>query len=352
MGRRKVKLHLQICKDDGSEKPSVVWADFFARFRFNLEELIAHLKEGSGKQFSEIPFVYQCLDDLGYWTLVRQSDVFEFTAELEHSLRQQFKVLSSTFDYSVGDTLLWGDLNRAQTQRYLIRVVEKVVEGEQELFRVELLSSGATILVSRFELDYWNSTGSSLPNDNLMEAIDWDSDNFWLKRLGDFKEKMATQQFQFNFSAEGSELAIQQAALLNEIKTFFTLTPGASSQRGRGLGYFACGQGEYEDSALVMAFALQALGQQFGIKARLWGFESEGKAKPSFLIVQTDKSGASFETWKELTLKHPLYRPIQRPLSEVLRKVLANGPFGNEESLTMIRGSLEETGISESLTLD
>jgi hypothetical protein len=170
-----------------------------------------------------------------------------------------------------------------------------------------------------------------------------------LKRVSDFKDKMASQQFQFDFSGEASDIAKQQNALLNEIKIFFALSPGLKSQSGRGLGYLACGQGDYEETALVMAFAIQALGQQFGIRARLWGFEKEEKTKPSFLLIQTDKSGVAIESWKELTLNHPLYRPIQRPLSEVLRKVLANGPFGKEESLILVRGSLEEPVAEESL---
>ncbi len=348
-GSGKVKFHLQICKDDGNYRPSIIWADFFARFRFNLEELMAYLKGVSGKLYSDAPFAYQCLDDLGYWTFIRQSDVFELTPELENSLRHQFDFLSSVFEYSIGDTLLWGDLNRPQTKRFLVSLVEKVVEGEQELFRVELISSGATILVSRFELDYWNAAGSSLPNDTLVETIDWDRDAFWLKRLSDFKEKMANKQFQFNFGTNASEIAKQQNALLHEVQAFFTLSPGSKSQSGRGLGYLACGQGDYEDTALVMAFAIQALGLQFGIRARLWGFEKEEKTKPSFLLIQTDKSGLPIESWRDLTLNHPLYRPIQRPLSEVLRKVLANGPFGKEESLILVRGSLEEPLADESL---
>lgn len=350
--RGPAQSRLRLVEEDGSQRPTVIWADFFARFRFNLEELITYLRAVSGKTFAEAPFAYQSLDDLGYWSLVRNNTVFELTAELEASIRSQFKFLELSYDYQSGDRLIWGDMNKPDTRRFLVKLLERVVEGEQELFRVEIEESGATLLVSRFELDFWNAAGSTLPTDDLFETIDWDRDTFWLKRLSDFKELMAARGFQFDFAAEPERIAAQQQLLISEIQKFFSLSPGNNRQAGRGLGYLACGDGEYEDTALVLTVAIQALGQQFGIRSRLWGFAKEDQMKPSFVLISTLKDGKSTEAWSELTLKHPAYKPVQRPLSEVLRKVLANGPFGKEESLILIRGSLENSVESESKAID
>lgn len=314
-------------------------SDYFARFRFDLEGLLEYLKSVSGQPFVEAPLAYQCLDDLGYWTLVRQSDIFEFSPELESSLKAQFEVLAKKFDYHAGDVVVWSDMNSlASPQYFLGRVLEQVVEDEQDLFRIELINTGATLLVSRYELDYWNAPGSSLPIDHLGEGINWDKDNFWRKILSNFKEMMALRKFQFDFTLDEVSLKHQQEALLEEIYKFCSLSQGDLIQSGRGLGFLACGQGTAETSALVMAFALQALGQSFGINARLWGVQNDNI--PAFLFCITarseDQLRANLVRLSELSDK----KPIQRPLSEVVTKVLAKGPFGKGESRVLIRGSM------------
>lgn len=315
-------------------------SDYYSRFRFNREELLSSLKEASGKKFTDIPRIYQCLDDLGYWTLVRESDVFNFTEELEQSINFQFDLLNKSFNYSAGDLLIWGDLNKPQSQRFQVRLVECVAQGDQELYRVEVLGASATIIVSRYELDFWNATGSTLPADSLGEVIDWDRDFFWLTRLRDFKEVMAAKSFQFNFNVDKNSLEEQQQALLIEIQKFFSLNKGPVQQRNRGLGMLSCGHGTESDNALVLAMALQALGQPFGIRARLWGNGKNFSEKPQYVMISTINGQEHSEQLQETLLKKSTLRPVQRPLSEVLRRLIANGPFGKAESNALVRGSL------------
>lgn len=337
--KRPVKLKSQRLKKNQkhivSNGLSTIKSDYFARFRFDPELLKGFLKECSGRKFSEVPLVFQCLDDLGYWSLVRESETFSYDEALDKSLDQQFSYLKEIYDYREGNLYLWGDVRNHQSERYFVKITEKVVGSEQDLFRVEFVGSSATRLVSRYELDFWNAAGSSLPTDSMVEIIDWDRDHFWLKKLENFKVVMVSRQHQFNFSLSPEAIREQQDHLLNEIINYFALPEGDLVQRGRGLGLFACGQGTRESSALVLAFALQALGQAFGLNGRLWGTLSEsGVPDPRFLSISIGPQGQSKTLWDEKDCRFDLnYRPLQRPLSEVLRKTMAAGPFGKAESL-------------------
>jgi len=322
--------------------------NYYARFRFNLDELLDFLQHFSGKPFAEIPQVYQCLDDLGYWSLVRNSEIFEYTLDLEESLTYQFKVLSDTFDYRLDEVLVWGDLTKPESEKFLVKIEEKFIDDEQEIYRVEILHSQVTILVSRYELDYWNASGSSLPLDSLVEMVDWSKDKFWQMRLENFKSFMASQNFIFNFKAPETEIESQRKELCHQIKAFFSLEKGSMNQRGRGLGLLSCGSGEDHDSLLVLAFSLQALGQSFGIISRLWGKMEEFDYLPTYLKVSFAKLNDSLPLERSDSLLSDVgIRPIQRPMSEVLKKVLAKGPFGKWESEAYIKSKLPNVNKSD-----
>lgn len=314
-------------------------SNYFARFRFNLDELITYLKESSDKAFADIPQVYQCLDDLGYWSFVRESKVFTFTAELQASLVAQFDLLKESFEYKPSDLLLWGEITHDTPERFLVKIIEKVISDEPDLFRVEVLSSGATLLVSRYELDYWNGCGSSLPVDTLVEAIDWSNDKFWQKRLNDFKLFMINKNFKFNFLSSETELLTQRQELFDHIQSFYSLNEGDLFQRGRGIGLLSCGSGAEHEKLLILTFALQALAQPFGIVSRLWGKVIESNSTPQFLKISFGRlhSLDSINFMNQQAVTELDLRPIQRPLSEVLKKILAKGPFGKWESLISIR---------------
>lgn len=340
MKKIKLKTIKKSARKESLEKNAsdLIRASFFARFRFDLKELLTYLRESSGKLFTEVPQIYQSLDDLGYWSFVRESNVFHFTNDLESLLTAQFNMLNDTFDYKTSDLLICGDIVRNSAERFLVKVIEKVIDDEQELFRVEVIDSGASFLVSRYELDYWNGSGSSLPVDKLVEVIDWSNDPFWHKRLNDFKFLMVAQNFKFNFLASAVEIQKQQEILLEKIQSFFAMNDGDLIQKGRGIGLLSCGSGSEVDRLVVLTLALQALGQPFGLISRLWG-KSVGRDKiPAILNVrfgrQLSPSSALFmkQVIQELDLS-----PMQRSLSEVLKLVLAKGPFGKWESLVSIR---------------
>ncbi|MEY4616567.1 MAG: hypothetical protein RJB66_1527 [Pseudomonadota bacterium] len=352
MAKRVVKLR-EIKWNSESEKEAryttaPIASDYFARFRFNLEELLVYLKQASGKPFSQVPFVYQCLDDLGHWSFVRHSEIFHFSEHLETVLTQQFAFLQKSFDYAPGDILIWGDLQKSHSERFPIQVKELVAQGDQELFRVEVLGTMATMLVSRYELDYWNASGSTLPVDAIEEEVDWSKDFFWTKKLSDFKAKLANDGFRFNFEADENEKRQQQEFLLKEIREFFTLEEGSLIQRDRGIGFLSCGQGGQAENLAVLTLALQALAQPFGIRARLWGIREFLKELPQFIMLSYNKRSATWGRGQESIFQEPTLRPLQKPLSEVLRRLIAKGPFGKPESLASIRGSLEKAqGKSE-----
>ncbi len=313
--------------------------DYFLRFRYNIDGLIELLKKSSGLEYASHPHLFQILDDLGHWALVRESSHFNFTSEIENTIRAQFKVLKKAFrNYNVSDILIWGDISNPNSSKQLVKILEIDIDSEAELFRVETLDTKASFLTSRYELDFWNATGGTLPVDHLIEVIDWDRDPFWLQKLDAFKNAMVVKKFSFNFVADEVSLVEQRLNLVNEIRSFFQLQLGELVQSGRSLGLLACGNGSSETSALVEALAIQALGQVFGIKSRLWGITTNFKIVPSFLVVDINEHETNTPSHlsKYPQISESGYRPIQRPLSEVLRRVLAadGGPFGRPESST------------------
>jgi hypothetical protein len=340
IGKQKKKLKAERKKKTSATALGYIKPDYFARFRFGFDELKRFLRSVSGELYADLPFVFQCLDDLGHWSYVRQSERFEFSSELEQVLRDQFEFLSRSFDYTPGKTVLWGNIRQLGSPKFQVNIVEKLIEGEQELFRVEVVDSNATILVSRYELDFWNAPGSSLPLDQMVVSVDWNADAFWLKKLTNFKEAMAREGFAFNFAVDGMAMREQQEGLFSKLEKFFALTEGELIQNSRGLGYLSCGNGTSDQNALVMAFVLQALGQPFGINARLWGTTGYSGPSPVFLVkgfLGCSNEGKHSEIF---LAKNSGCRPIQRPMSEVLRMVVASvGPFGRPEADSVtIRG--------------
>lgn len=316
-------------------------ANYFARYRFQLEELISYLKSASGFLYSEVPLAYQCLDDLGYWTLVRTDKKFVFTEQLESSLRHQFAHLQELSNYQVGELLIWAPLQNREGARQIVKVVEKVSEGEKTVYRIQIQGSEATLLVSHDELNYWNAAGSSMPIDELNETIDWDKDVFWLKRLNDFKEMMAHENFEFNFSLKGEEMEEQKFKLIQQIIQFFHLSEGSLVQRHRGLGFLACGQGDSNDNALVMSFVIQALGAMFGLQGRLWQRLGATGDREFQLRILSGKQSQEMLT-SSFVMKDQTYQPYQRTINEVLRRLIAAGPFGQAESQNWVVPAQED----------
>lgn len=311
--------------------------NYFARFRFDLTGLLTFLKSASGQKWSEVPLAYQCLDDLGHWTFVRASEVFEYTAELEEQLKNQFHLLQSIFTYELGDQIYWAPTCTPGSVRQRAMVVEKFEMDHEEFFRIQIENTEATVLVSLDALNFWNGAGSSMPIDELRESIDWDHDRFFLKHLANFKESMAKDDFSFDFSLSGKELLEAQTKLWEKLTTFFKISQGDLRQAGRGVGFLACGQGNSDDQALIEAFVFQALGQSFGIKARLWQLPDQKLN----LHVSLGKQSQNLLGEGNFILDEPEAFPLQRPLAEVLRRVIAFGPFGRWESPNWIKPSFD-----------
>lgn len=343
---KRVKTNKVILQDDTtlSFRP-----DYFARYRFNIDELCGYLSKSSGQLYSSIPFLFQYLDDMGHWSLVRQSEIFKFTSSLEEKLRLQFKMLERVFSYNDTDILLWADIRSKGMSRQLVKIEEQINKHGEDLYRVQALNSGATFLVSRDELDYWNASGSTLPVDHLIEVIDWNRDLFWLKKLNDFKIKMVEKNFNFTFSNSEEGLIHQRQQVVDEIKSFFNLSEGELNQSKRGLGILSCGNGSAEQSQFIFAMALQALGQVFGISSRLWGkVDDKFEVNPSFLLYSTSENkNISEQSLIQKILLDQSYKPIQRTQNEVMRRVMAKGPFGHYESLGLLRTNSEYSDEKE-----
>lgn len=278
-------------------------ADYFARFKYNVADAISLLKKADGQPLSSNIEAKNLLDDMGYWKVVRSSGVFHFTPDLEKNIKAQYQYLQKAFSYEAGD-LVWMQAENQTERPYGIAgvnhravIVDKANHNGTDYYVVEMLVDGPskmahttgtfydgkqgqvmyygpnysleklTKIVTKAEIDALNSPASSLPVDNVGEKLDWANDTVWQDKLEAFKSKMASQNFEINWTASSDEIYSKQQELMLQIFRHFKMNRNAPSNSGRGIGLRSCGGGVCFDQALVLTYAIQAVGQTSGIKA-------------------------------------------------------------------------------------
>lgn len=282
--------------------------DYFARYKYDLSEATTLLKSAEGKDLSASPEAVKFLDDMGYWGVVRKGGTFQFTPDLQKQLAAQFSYLEKANRYDEGDHV-WlkaqnadekpygvGNVNhRAQilkkyqsngTDYYIVNLY---VDGKEKMDQIDgefydgrkgkILYYGQnyelkpkTIVVTKTELDRMNSPSVSLPVDNQGEKLDWANDKVWIDKLDGFKSKIAsgltdTNPWIIDWTASPDKIETQQLEHLRQIFRHFKMNRNAPSNNGKGIGLRSCGGGVCFDQALVLTFAIQAVGQTLGLKA-------------------------------------------------------------------------------------
>ncbi len=280
-----------------------VKADYFARFKYDLPSALALLQKADGQPMADISEARNLLDDMGYWKMVRSQNTFHLTPELKKKVEAQYKYLAKAFSYEKGD-LVWVTADNANEKTYGVgqvnhraQIVDSTVVDGTTFFAVDVYVDGpdkmmkkmATLydgrqgqiiyygdnyslvkvrkLFTKTELDQLNSPASSLPKDDKGEVLDWHNDQVWQEKLEAFKAKMAQNNFELDFSAPPAEIEKKQQELMLQIFRHFKMNRNAPSNHGRGIGMRACGGGVCYDQALVLAYAIQGVGQTSGIKA-------------------------------------------------------------------------------------
>jgi hypothetical protein len=278
-------------------------ADYFARFKYTMAEAIELLQKADGKPMADVVEARNLLDDMGYWKRVRQDSVLHFTPELKAQVEAQFKYLEKAYSYETGD-LVWIKTEGPQDRAYGIGQVNhraQIVDHAQvsgvDYYTVDVYVDGpskmaphmgtfyngqkgnviyygpnyslekTTKILTKAELDTLNSPASSLPQDKAGEVLDWQNDQVWRDKLEQFKVKMTAKNFEINYTAPASAIEKQQQELMLDIFRHFKMNRNAPSNSGKGIGMRACGGGVCFDQALVLSYAIQALGQTSGIKA-------------------------------------------------------------------------------------
>jgi hypothetical protein len=278
-------------------------ADYFARFKYDLDGALEVLKKADGKPMADAHDARNLLDDLGYWSVVRNDTTLKFTPELQAKIEAQYKYLKKAFTYEVGD-LVWVTAESPAEKPYGIgqvnhraQIADHMVIDGTDLYKVDVYVDGSakmvqrqgtlydgrkgtivyygpgyqlekiTKVLTRAELDKVNSPASSLPKDNMGEVLDWAGDKVWRDKLEDFKSKLAKTNFEIDFRKSPAEIEAKQQELMLEIFRHFKMNRNAPSNSGKGIGLRACGGGVCFDQALVLAYAVQAVGQTSGIKA-------------------------------------------------------------------------------------
>lgn len=278
-------------------------ADYFARFKYTLAEALDVLKNADGKPMADAIEARNLLDDMGYWSLVRNQSVLKLTPELKNKIEAHYSYLQKAYSYEAGD-LVWvkaenaqekaygvGDVNhRAQIKKHM-RIdgtdyyeVEVYVDGANQMskrqgtfydgrkgdivyYSPNYQLTKVTKVINKVEMDALNSPASSLPVDNVGEVLDWAKDQVWRDKLEAFKSKMASKNFEIDFTQPPQEIEKKQQELMLELFRHFKMNRNAPSNNGRGIGLRSCGGGVCFDQALVLTFGIQALGQTLGIKA-------------------------------------------------------------------------------------
>ncbi len=278
-------------------------ADYFARFKYSLAEAVELLQKADGKPMADAVEARNLLDDLGYWKTVRQESVLHFTPELRQRVEAQFKYLQKAFSYEAGD-LVWVKAEGAHDKAYGVGQVNhraQIVDHAQvdgtDFYTVDIYVDGmdkmtqktgtlydgrkgtiiyygpnyelkkVTKLLTKSELDLLNSPASSLPKDNAGEVLDWQNDQVWRDKLEAFKAKMVQKNLEVDFRQSPAEIEKKQQDVMLEIFKHFKMNRNAPSNSGKGIGLRSCGGGVCFDQALVLSYAIQAVGQTSGIKA-------------------------------------------------------------------------------------
>jgi len=280
-------------------------ADYFARFKYSIDEALKLLKQAEGKPLQQSEAAWQLLDDLGYWKITRGSAAspFQVSRELEKQLTAQFKYLERAFRYDAGD-VVWIPAKTKDEMPYGIakvnhraRILKSITENDTEFFLVETLVDGPSQMetrqgtlydgkkgtisyykdtyqhrverqvLTRAELDRLNSPTTSKPIDQLGEKIDWSKDEIWRAKLASFKDQMAKKNFEIDWTASPEQIEKKQKSLMKSIFSFFKMNRNAASKSGQGLGLRCSGGGVCFDQALVLTFAVQGVGAPSGLKA-------------------------------------------------------------------------------------
>ena len=278
-------------------------ADYFARFKYSESEAIELLKKSNGLPMDQATEARNLLDDLGYWKTVRQEKTFTLTAELEKQIRAQYQYLEKAYKYEVGD-LVWVKAENADQKAYGVggvnhraQIIDHAQVGGTDYYTVDIYVDGSsqmqqrqgtlytgnkgtilyygpnyhlskqTRIMTKSELDSLNSPASSLPSDNMGEVLDWEKDKVWRDKLEAFKQKMVQNNVEVDFTANPATIEKQQQEVMLQIFRHFKMNRNAPSNNGKGIGMRACGGGVCYDQALVLTYAIQALGQSVGIKA-------------------------------------------------------------------------------------
>ena len=278
-------------------------ADYFARFKYDNSQVMSLLANASGRPIADSPQAKEYLDDMGYWSIVRAPGPFIFTPELQNQIAAQLKYLKKAYTYEPSD-IVWLKAESEDEKPYgiakvnhraVIRehqlvdgtdyyLVEEYVDGASQMsrrqgvlyndkpgeilyYKDDYKLNSKMKVVTKTELDEMNSPASSLEKDNVGEVLDWKNDKIWQNKLEDFKAKMVSENFAVDWTAKPTELYAKQSELLLRIFSFFKMNRNAPKNNGQGIGMRACGGGVCFDQALVLSFAIQALGQTQGLKA-------------------------------------------------------------------------------------
>ncbi len=280
-------------------------SDYFARFKYTVDEALALLKQAEGKPLKETEAAWQLLDDMGYWKTTRGSTAgpFKLSGQLEKQLQAQFKYLERAFRYDAGD-VVWVPAQAKDEMPYGVakvnhraRIVKSITENDTEFFVVETLDDGPSQMenrqgtlydgkkgtinyykdtyqhrtvqrvFTRAELDRLNSPTTSKPVDQLGEKLDWSKDEIWRAKLASFKDQMARKNFEIDWTASPEQIEARQKTLMKSIFGFFKMNRNAASKSGQGIGLRCSGGGVCFDQALVLTFAVQGVGTPSGLKA-------------------------------------------------------------------------------------
>lgn len=308
-------------------------SDYFARFRYSVEEILIILQSESVRSLQVNSQSREILDDLGYWSLVRAEDGnFIYNTELEEQIVAQCKYIERALNYAINDTVWVKGVDDTFVQA---SIIEHVNIEDSDFYSLKEISNEQKefLIFSKYELDQFNQVGCFLPQDTFeSELIDWDKDLIWMKRLEDFKIKMTQKNFHIDFRKPNEEISTKISELKSDILEFFKIKIGNARQLGRGLGLRSCGEGTELDQFLIYLSAFQAFGHVFGVKLT----DISDLAKDFFNEV--NKSKISLQSFKSIV--------------EVADKLVARGPLAvsnNQQSIRTIdrvsRKSVMETYV-------
>lgn len=323
-------------------------SDYFARFRYSLEEILIILQSESVRSLQINSQSREILDDLGYWSLVRSEDGnFIFGTDLEEQLVAQCKYLERVLSYTVKDTVWVQKSDGAYLQG---QIIDHVNTEDSDFYVVEFGrdENKEVQIYAKYELDQINQVGCFLPQDTFdSELIDWDRDLIWKKRLEDFKLKMVAKKFHIDFRESADEISAKTAELTTDILVFFKIEIGDARQVGRGLGLRSCAQGTILDQYLIYLSAFQAFGHVFGIKltdVSILANEFFGEITKSGISLSSFKSIA--EVAGQLIARGPLATPSKDQAIKLIDKITRKSVVDN---YSLFKGLKVRRALSKAL---